>query len=190
MRARDEVHLHRLDFRGEHHEIVVQPDAGSFDVDREASRVWKTMRSIAPATAVLMALRFKSQDPKRHANHPFNPDPPWQLCSRRRGGDDDLTRVPLRLGPYTINCVAVIAYRRHEPFKSQTSSDAHGSNAYSVEYFSCTPPLAQRGCLIPPVAPICEARDDSQGSHYFFQKSTRTIAFVPKWQRTTILHAC
>ena len=56
MRARDEVHLHRLDFRGEHHEIVVQPDAGSFDVDREASRVWKRMRSIAPATAVLMAL--------------------------------------------------------------------------------------------------------------------------------------
>ena len=37
------------------------------------------------------------------------PGPPWQLCSRRRGGDDDLTRVPLRLGPYTINCVAVIA---------------------------------------------------------------------------------
>ena len=66
-------------------------------------------RSLDGPVNVLHLRALQESGLKRHANHPFNPGPPWQQCSRRRGGDDDLTRVPLRLGPYTINCVAVIA---------------------------------------------------------------------------------
>ena len=66
-------------------------------------------RSLDGPVNVLHLRALQESGLKRHANHPFNPGPPWEQCSRRRGGDDDLTRVPLRLGPYTINCVAVIA---------------------------------------------------------------------------------
>ena len=117
--------------------------------------------------------------------------PPWQLCSRRRGGDKSHTRVTATGAVHDQLRRRHRVHRRQEPFicaelvvhnlrdKSQTSRGAHGSTAYSVEHFSCTPPLAQGGCLIPPVAPICETRDDS----HVFQKCTRTIAFVPKWSK-------
>ena len=93
-------------------------------------------------------------------------------------------------------------HRRHEPFncaelvvhnlrdKSQTSRNAHGSTAYSVEYFSCTPHWRKVAASSLLLLQFAKRGMTAMGAIDSFKKSTRTIAFVPKWQRTTILHAC